>query len=116
MMWNKALVKLFILRMMYVITILLVQTDVLTADELVPHFDRGIHFILQAESPGDEIEPDDDYTRTRTIVCPSVAIVPLILTLIPNQYIIPRKSHTPKPLNCITSHNSHQADLCIFRI
>lgn len=116
MMWNKTSAKLLVLRLMYVITILLVQTDVLTADEFMPHFDKGIHFTMQTESAGDEIEPDDDYTRTRMVVCPSAAIVPLILTLIPNQYIIPRKSHTPKPIDCITSNNSRQADLCIFLI
>ena len=118
MIWNKTSAKLLVLRLMYVITILLVQTDVLTADEFMPHFDKGLHFTMQTESAGDEIEPDDDYTRTRMVVCPSAAIVPLILTLIPNIYILPQEEVVkPKPeIACVTCNNSRQATLCTYLI
>ncbi len=106
----------FMLRFMYVITILLVQTDVLTADDVVPHFQNGIYYIMLVDEAGDEIEPDDDYTRTRTGYCPSVAYLPILPTLIPNQYILSKKNHTPKPTDCIICKNSRQAELCIFLI
>lgn len=108
--------KAVMLRLLYVITILLVQTDVLTADNIVPYSPNGACYTMPVDEAGDEIEPDDDYTRTRTGYCPTVAIIPILPTLIPNQYILPKKNHTPKPADGFTRKNSRQAELCIFLI
>lgn len=116
MIWRCISWKSFVLRLIYVVTILLVQTDVLTAEDIVPFSQHGICYTMPVDEAGNEIEPDDDYTRTRTGYCPSAVIQPILPTLIPNQYILPRKNHTPKPVDCLIYKNGKQAELCVFLI
>lgn len=110
--------KIFVARILYVITILLIQTDVLAAENTPYQYHEETCVSAQTSIPTDQVDPDDDYTRTRTITRTFVATLPVLLTLIPNIYILPHVEDVkPKPETaCITCNNSRQATLCIYLI
>lgn len=112
--WNNW--KLAIYRLLYVVTILLVQTDILTADDTLSQIQAGVCYSIPSET-NEEIEPDDDYTRTRPAHFPAYDFLPAQATLIPNIYILPKPQvQKPRPLFYVLRNNGRQAELCVFRL
>lgn len=76
--------KIFMARILYVITILLIQTDVLAGENAPYKYQEETCISAQTSISTNQIDPDDDYTRTRTLTRTFVAALPVLLTLIPN--------------------------------
>lgn len=110
--------KIFMARILYVITILLIQTDVLAGENASYKYHEETCISAQTSIPTNQIDPDDDYTLTRTLTRTFVATLPVLLTLIPNIYILPQEEVVkPKPeIVCVTCNNSRQATLCTYLI
>lgn len=110
--------KIFMARILYVITILLIQTDVLAGENAPYKYQEKTCISAQTSISTNQIDPDDDYTRTRTLTRTFVAALPVLLTLIPNIYILPHEEVVkPKPeIACVTCNNSRQATLCTYLI
>lgn len=112
--WNNW--KVAVYRLLYVVTILLIQTDVLTADDTLSQIQAGVCYSIPSET-NEGIEPDDDYTRTRWAHFPADDFLPVEATLIPNIYILPKtRVQKPRPLFYVLRNNSRQAELCVFRL
>ncbi len=110
--------KLFIVRFLSVITILLIQVDVLAINKSTINIHEEATYSEQTLPLSEDIEPDDDYTRTRSFLKQAFDLAPILLTLIPNIYIEPQlEASLPKPeITCILPENHRQSTLCIFRI
>ena len=110
--------KLFIARFLYVITILLIQVDVLAINESALKIHEDATLSEQTLPVSEDIAPDDDYTRSRSYIKYAFDLTPVLLTLIPNIYREPQfEALLPKPeIPCILPENHQQSTLCIFRI